>query len=204
MQLPLSSCLQDFVFGPVLFLLSVITLLFFPHLLKSPSMLTISLYGPPPQTLTCNRHCQAAFKILFLDQSFLFINDHPAFFSSSVEISFNTNELAIWASSPNVDVQPPLSRCLQDFVLGPVLFLLSMIILPFYPHPLKSPCMLTISLYEPRPQTLTCNCHCQAAFKILFLDQSFFIINDHPAFFPHLLKSPSMLTILLYGLSPKR
>ena len=40
--------------------LSMISLPFFPHPLKSPSMLTISLYGPPPQTLTCNRHCQAA------------------------------------------------------------------------------------------------------------------------------------------------
>ena len=113
---------------------------------------------------------------------FFFISVHPAFFSSSVKVSFHANNLAIWASSPNADVQLPLSRCLQGFVFGPVLFFINNT-LPFFSHPLEFLSMLTIWLFGPPPQTLTCNGHCQAALKVLFLNQSFLFISDHPAFF---------------------
>ena len=98
---------------------------FFPRPFNSPFILTISLYGPPPQTLTCNRHCQAAFKVLFLDHcfSFLYMNDRPLFLSSFVNVSFHANDFAIWASSPNVDVQLPLLGCPQGSVFDQSFFL---------------------------------------------------------------------------------
>ena len=43
-------------------------------------------------------------KVLFLDQSFYpFINDFPAFLPSSVKVSLYSDNLAVWASFPNVE-----------------------------------------------------------------------------------------------------
>ena len=202
MQLPLSSCLEDFVLGPVLFFISDHPAFFSSSVKVSFDANNFAIWASSPN-VDVQLPLSSCLEDFVLGPVLFFISDHPAFFSSSVKVSFDANNFAIWASSPNVDVQLPLSSCLEDFVLGPVLFLLSVITLLFFPHPLKSLSMLTISLYGPRPQTLTCNCHYQAALKILFLDQSFFLSVITLLFFPHPLKSLSMLTISLFGPPPQ-
>ena len=84
----------------------MIALPFFPCPLNSRYMPMILLHGPLPQTLTCNCHYKAACKVQFLSQFFslFYMNDHPAFPSSSVQVSFHAKHLDLWASSTNVDV----------------------------------------------------------------------------------------------------
>ena len=165
-------------------------------------MLTIASYGLPPQMLTCNCHCQGAFKVLFLDQSIFFISDHPAFSSSSAKVSFHANDFVYGPSfqtlTCNCHCKLPSRFCFwsSPFFVNdyPALFS-SSIKISFHANDL--------AIWH-SPQTLTCNRHMQAALKILLLDQSILFISNHPASFSSLVKDFPCYRSRYMGLLPKR